>query len=84
LLICNISAPAVSVTVISSDNFQEHHVNVTAIRTGVPYDKASLAEPVVYNIGNSYEIQQYYPLLGQLSLLLYPLYIEFTIFFLID
>ena len=30
---------------------QEQYANVTAIRTGVPYDHASLAEPVVYNIG---------------------------------
>ena len=30
---------------------QEQFANVTAIRTGVPLNSASLAEPVVYNIG---------------------------------
>lgn len=34
-----------------SFDLQEQYANVTAIRTGVPYDPASLAEPVVYNIG---------------------------------
>ena len=32
-------------------NFQEQYANVTAVRTGIPYNPASLAEPVVYNIG---------------------------------
>jgi len=35
---------------VFSSHITEHYVNVTAIRTGVPYDTASLAEPVVYNI----------------------------------
>ena len=30
---------------------QEQFANVTAVRTGIPLNSASLAEPVVYNIG---------------------------------
>jgi len=35
---------------VFSSDITEHYVNVTAIRTGVPYDPASLADPIVYNI----------------------------------
>ncbi|KAL9967081.1 hypothetical protein ACROYT_G025244 [Oculina patagonica] len=35
---------------VFSNHLTEQYANVTAIRTGIPYDPASLAEPVVYNI----------------------------------
>ncbi|XP_058966479.1 uncharacterized protein [Pocillopora verrucosa] len=35
---------------VFSNELKEQYANVTAVRTGIPYNPASLAEPVVYNI----------------------------------
>ncbi|XP_022792360.1 uncharacterized protein LOC111331503 isoform X2 [Stylophora pistillata] len=35
---------------VFDNGLKEQYANVTAVRTGLPYNPASLAEPVVYNI----------------------------------